>query len=177
MNYASGSASMAIPKSQMVTGPTDMFEQKQYSIYEIEKLSKEAERMGLTPEIRDLVEAHKECQKKLQEKAIKLGLLEAFAMESMDENVVELRNQLFTVITLLYSDKIDEMMREQITQESSAVEFDSDINKVFDDRGDVKEDCPKYDIVSRMKGYLIKRRRYKSQLASLKKKAKNNAGL
>lgn len=176
MSHTSNAATRA-PSSQMVTTAVEKLGKKQFDVYEIEKLKKEAERMELTPEIRDLVEAHKKLQTKLQEKATKLGILEAIAMESMDENIVELRNQLFTVVTLLYSDKIDEIIKEQATQEVNPPGLDGDMGMVFDDRGDVKEDCPKYDIINRMREYLTKRTRYKKQLATLKRDLKYKTGL
>ena len=182
MTYASNSPIGVSPTSQKMSGyalESESSERTQFNNYAIMELKKEAEKMGLTPEIYDLIETHKECQKSLQKQAIKLGLLQAFAMESIDENVVELRNQLFTVVTLLYSDKIDESIKELITQDDSVAMLDTDIGIKFDSSGsnEVKEDCSRYDIITRMKEYMRKRGHYKTQLADIKRNLKYNMGL
>ena len=69
------------------------------------------EKMGLVPEIKELSEQVEEVASKLKYKTHELEVLEVLAMESTNENVCELRTQLFTMVKLVHQNEIDQLMK------------------------------------------------------------------
>lgn len=131
----------------------------------VRTLINDAEKMGLTPDVRNLLEDFDEYKKRLEVKVQELSIIEAIAMESMDENVKDLREQLFTVVKLIHSDKIAEVVNEFKNRDRSGG-FTSDSS--------MKEQASnntisKYDIMERMRRYLNKRSDYKRMKESTRK--------
>lgn len=85
--------------------------------YLIHQLKKNSGTMGLTNEVRSLLEEVENIKYNLEVKNMELSVLEAIAMESNDENVVELREQLFSLVKMIYSDKIHELSNQTIKQQ------------------------------------------------------------
>lgn len=136
------------------------------------ELKNSARKMGLIPEIRDMIVNFQECQNILEVKSLELNLLESLTMDSDDENVVELREQLFAVTKLLYSDVIAEAVREEQLKSNTKpddVGFSSDIV--------VKIDMNKNSILNRLRTYIYKRSLYHENIKKIKKRLKEDIGL
>lgn len=69
------------------------------------------EKIGLVPEIKELAEQVEDVAQKLKYKTHELEVLEVLAMESTNENVCELRTQLFTMVKLVHQNEIDQLMK------------------------------------------------------------------
>lgn len=92
----------------------------------VNDIKSNADNIGLTPEIRTLLKEVENIKYKLEVKNAELSILEAMAMESNDENVVELREQLFTLVKLLYSDKIQELSEQTVRNANRIPAFADD---------------------------------------------------
>lgn len=128
----------------------------------VRTLVNDAEKMGLTPEIRNLLEDFGEYKNRLEKKVQELSIIEAVAMESMDENVVDLREQLFMAVKLIHSDEIAEVIKEYAAREQhvdSGLTFSMGTD--FDVKEDGRDTIRKYDVIERMRRYLNKRAEYK----------------
>lgn len=84
---------------------------------QIELISR-AKKAGMTPEIRDLIETFDESRKILIKKNFELNILETLAMESTDENISDLREQLFTTVKLVHPEIINEMMIQEYKEDA-----------------------------------------------------------
>lgn len=80
----------------------------------VNEIKGNTDNIGLTPEIRTLLKDVESIKYSLEVKNAELSILEAMAMESNDENIVELREQLFSLVKLLYSDKIQELSEQSV---------------------------------------------------------------
>lgn len=137
---------------------------------------RDAESMGLVPEVREIIDALEECKEKLARKANELSVLEAIAMESEDENIKELREQLFAVVKMVHSDLLTETMEEYDFREQDNTKRPGSGSggalaggqSIFPVDKDVVREISKYDILERMRRYLNRRAEYKAFM-----KAKN----
>ncbi len=73
-------------------------------------LIEKASRLGMTDDIREMVDDVDRLKEILNKKAAELDILEILAMQSDDENISELREQLFATVKLIHSDVIQEMV-------------------------------------------------------------------
>jgi len=87
-------------------------------------------------ETRELLDAHRKIQNDLSTLTYKLAVLESVAMESTDANVVELRNQLFTVVKMIHSDEIAEI----VDRNKHQYENEARVEFAFSDESEVRED-------------------------------------
>ena len=78
----------------------------------LDELKRQAERIGFGPEIKDLVNDIEELRDQVRRKNLELALLEVAAMESRDENVTDLREQLFTTVKLIHGEEIEEILND-----------------------------------------------------------------
>ena len=78
----------------------------------VDELKRQAERIGFGPEIKDLVDDIEELRDQVRKKNLELSLLEVAAMESRDENVTDLREQLFTTVKLIHGEEIEEILND-----------------------------------------------------------------
>lgn len=119
----------------------------------------DSEKMGLDSEVRDIIDTLDDCREKLTRKADEISMLEAIAMESKDDNIKELREQLFAVVKMVHSDLLAEVANEYYDREGqrSSVFIGSRSSP------DVSSQPPvsKYDILERMRRYLNNRAQYK----------------
>jgi len=77
-----------------------------------EAIIQKAHRMGVTHEIRDLSEQVDEMRKVIRRKNYELDVLEMLALESDDDNVTTLREQLFATVKLIHNDLVDELLKD-----------------------------------------------------------------
>jgi len=163
MSALSGYISSANPSSGLVA--KSEFKQE----VDIAELKKMAHKMGLSPDIYDMLESFEECKYTLESKSMELNALQALAMESDDENITDLREQLFVVTKLLYSDIIEDIMKEP------GYQINAKDSSYLDD--DFKSDMSKGNMFQQMRIYMNKRKRYKEQLTKIKKRLKENMDL
>ena len=113
---------------------------RRQSIDELQKeLVKKAHETGLTPEIKDMIDSVDEARRILTKKNFELNILETLAMESTDENISDLREQLFTTVKLVHQDLVNEIMireyREDALEPSSVygekIDMDNDRHGVY----------------------------------------------
>ena len=79
----------------------------------VHALIDKASRMGLTSDIRDMIDDVGELKAILHKKNAELDILELLAMYSDDDNIIELREQLFVTVKLIHSDIIITMIAER----------------------------------------------------------------
>ena len=77
----------------------------------IDDLKEHADKIGFDPEIKELMEKVDSLSNDIKKKNFELMLLEVIAMESYDDNVKDLREQLFTAVKLIHSEDIEELMK------------------------------------------------------------------
>ena len=137
---------------------------------DINELKNLAKKMGLTPDVRDMIDAFTECRQTLEKKSLELNILATIAMESDDENISELREQMFTVVKLLYSDIIVDIMKDH--NNGYVSEYDGYSSYLGE-----QSVLSKQSILNRMRTYINNRSKYKEQLAIIKKRLKKNMEL
>lgn len=142
---------------------------------DIDQMKQMASKMGLMPDIHDMLEAFEECKLVLTTKALELNALQALAMESDDENITELREQLFVVTKLLYSDIIEDIIKESVDSEAKKERVTGFVGGFQD--GNVKADLSRGNIFQKMRIYMNKRSKYKKDLKKIKKRLKENMDL
>jgi len=79
----------------------------------IEDLAQQAEKIGFDPEIRALIDGIEKIHNDLKKKNLELCFLEIVAMESTDENIADLRQQLFTAVRLIHGDEIEGLLNDE----------------------------------------------------------------
>jgi len=131
----------------------------------LHQLKKQAEKMGLTPEIKELTSEVDELSELIQRKNYELTILEAFAMESPDENVTELRNQLFLTVKLIHSEEIEILLKDADMEKrfTNHGYHDSDVKMHHDQSREFKD-----SLFSRIRGAYNKRKALKKEIKSLK---------
>lgn len=91
----------------------------------IKELTRQAEKIGFSSELKVLVEDVGKIHDELKRKNLELSLLEIIAMESIDENVSDLRQQLFATVRLIHGDEIEEILKDE-NQVRRLANFDID---------------------------------------------------
>ncbi len=131
--------------------------------YLVRNIKESVDMVGLTPEIKELLEEVDSIKYKLEVKTTELAILEAIAMESTDENVAELREQLFTLVKLLYSDKIVELSTNFIRNRPGMLSYD------MDSGGETKpeREITRGSILNRISNFFEKRRKHKKAIKYL----------
>jgi len=152
----------------MNTGDASEARQVDNTEHVIKTLIDDAEKMGLTFDIRDLLDGFNDYKQQLEVKARELSILEAIAMESKDENIRELREQLFMTVKLIHSDEITEVENAYNKRETvaSGLTFTTNVRggriggnmSVEEDDDDT---ISKYAVMERMRRYLNRRAEYK----------------
>ena len=127
-------------------------------------LVREARKMGLSAEAHDVVERFEGIRQELIMKSRELATIEAIAMESNDENIIDLREQLFLAVKLIHSDSIKEVMEEYDEQDQYS-DYDEDCIEVSK-----SVNISRYDILERVRIYLNKRVAYKEIKELMKKR-------
>ena len=79
----------------------------------IRALIEKASRMGLTEDIRDMVDDVNTLKAILYKKSYEMDMLELIVMHSDDDNIIELREQLFATVKLVHSDILQALMAER----------------------------------------------------------------
>lgn len=133
------------------------------------QLKKQAEKMGLTPEIKELAEGVEELSELIQRKNYELSILEAFALESPDENITDLRNQLFLAVKLIHSDEIETLLNDADTERrfSNHSHLDSNVKLYHDEAKEFKA-----GLFSRIRNAYDKRKSLKKELKKVKENFK-----
>jgi len=160
MSYNVPSASAA--KTSSMDGPGIDFQ----------SLIDKSRKMGLTPDIRDMIISFEDCKNILKAKEVELDTLQAIVMESDDENISTLREELFIVAKLLYSDVIEDVIKREVNDTEVKMDNHFDINEKS-----VAADVTSWNIINRISEYRRKRRIYSENLTKIKKRLKENVGL
>lgn len=130
----------------------------------VNALAKEAKKMGLSADVHEVVERFDVVRQDLIRKSRELAVIEAIAMESSDENIIDLREQLFLAVKLIHSDSIKDVIDEYEEQDEYA-DYDNDC---IEDSASVS--ISKYDVLERVRVYLNKRAAYKEIKELMKKR-------
>ena len=165
INMTSGSiAKMAGPSSAQSE------EIRTRSIDELQReLVEKAQKAGFTPEIKDMIDSIDEARKVLTKKNFELNILETLAMESTDENVSELREQLFTTVRLVHQDLVNEIMIHEYRDD--ALEPTS----VYIDKSDIYSN--RDNLIQKVRTWFYKRKEMREQLKQYKKNLKTSMDL
>ena len=84
----------------------------------VHALIEKASRMGLTDDIREMVDDVNTLKEILHKKNFELDMLELIAMNSDDDNISELREQLFATVKLIHSDMLATMLADRESDEA-----------------------------------------------------------
>ena len=96
-------------KSNMLREPDNDLPWRPVESYR-DELYNHALRAGTTGEIKELLEKTNELKTELFLKNQEFELLEMLAMESDNENIVQLRNELFALVKLIHDDDLKQLM-------------------------------------------------------------------
>lgn len=133
-------------------------------IENVNALVTEARKMGLSSDVHEVVERFDEVRQELIAKSRELAVIESIAMESSDENIIDLREQLFLAVKLIHSDSIKDVMEEYEEQD---MYVDYDENCIEES---TTANISRYDILERVRIYLNKRAAYKEIKELMKKR-------
>ena len=140
------------------------------SVDELQReLIEKAQKAGFTPEIKDMIDSIDEARKVLTKKNFELNILETLAMESTDENVSELREQLFTTVRLVHQDLVNEIMIHEYRDD--ALEPTS----VYIDKSDIYSN--RDNLIQKVRTWFYKRKEMREQLKQYKKNLKTSMDL
>lgn len=128
-------------------------------------LIEKARRMGITHEIKDLIDQVRDMERVLIEKNYELDVLEMLAMESDDENIINLREQLFTTVKLVHTDLINELgqelqyrLRDDIIKADMAPQVGSNSNE---------------NLLRRARDWYFKHKQIRKEMKVVKERLKN----
>ena len=121
----------------------------------------DSEKMGLDSEVRNIIDVMDECREKILVKANEISMLEAIAMESKDENIKELREQLFAVVKMVHSDLLTEVETEYYNRNRSLNLNHGVVGSKSNIDDPSQTSISTYDILERMRRYLNRRAQYK----------------
>jgi len=130
------------------------------------ELVERAHKAGLTPEIRDIIESLDESRRILTKKNFELNILETLAMESDDENISDLREQLFTTVKLVHQDIVNEIMISEYRDDALEPDFGWDESVKIDMSRD------RNVLHQKVRTWFYKRREMRAKLKQYKKKLK-----
>lgn len=133
------------------------------------ELVERAHETGLTPEIKDMIDSVDEARRILTKKNFELNILETLAMESTDENVSDLREQLFTTVKLIHQDLVNEIMIREY-REDGLDPF------VYIDKMDIGDDRDGR-ITQKVRMWFFKRKEMREKLKQYKKNLKTKLDL
>lgn len=133
------------------------------------ELVERAHKIGLVPEIKDIIESLDESRRILTKKNFELNILETLAMESDDENVSHLREQLFTTVKLVHQDLVNEIMINEYRDDALDPESGWDSN--------VKIDMGRDALHHKVRRWFYKRKEMREKLKQYKKNLKTNMDL
>lgn len=128
------------------------------------ELVERAHKIGLVPEIKDIIESLDESRRILTKKNFELNILETLAMESDDENVSHLREQLFTTVKLVHQDLVNEIMINEYRDDALDPESGWDSN--------VKIDMGRDALHHKVRRWFYKRKEMRGKLKQYKKNLK-----
>lgn len=128
------------------------------------ELVERAHKIGLVPEIKDIIESLDESRRILTKKNFELNILETLAMESDDENVSHLREQLFTTVKLVHQDLVNEIMINEYSDDALDPESGWDSN--------VKIDMGRDALHHKVRRWFYKRKEMRGKLKQYKKNLK-----
>jgi hypothetical protein len=126
----------------------------------LHELKKVSEKIGLTPEIQDIIDSVETSHISLRKKINELKFLQAIAMESMDDNIVVLRTQLFATVKLIHNDLLQELMGKQEIAIEVEVDFGIGSNNK-EDHFDEKKNISKNSVWNNIRNYVKIRKEYK----------------
>ncbi len=129
------------------------------------ELIERAHETGLTPEIKDIIESVDEARRILTKKNFELNILETLAMESTDENISDLREQLFTTVKLVHQDLVNEIMVREYRDDGLESGFDSNVKM---DMGDDRDGR----LTQKVRMWFYKRKEMREKLKQYKKNLK-----
>ncbi len=137
----------------------------------IDELMRQAEKIGFDPELKTLIEGIDKVHTALKRKNLELSLLEIVAMESPDENISDLRQQLFTAVKLIHGDEIEELLNDdrQVNRLSSMVSHGGLLPDAKPRRQISEKETLKNGIVSRFRKYFNEYRQLRVEIKDLKK--------
>lgn len=140
------------------------------SVDELQReLVEKAQKAGFTPEIKDMIDSIDEARKILTKKNFELNIIETLAMESTDENVSELREQLFTTVRLVHQDLVNEIMIHEYRDEAL------EPHSVYGDKADIYSN--RDNLLQKVRVWFYKRKEMREQLKQYKKNLKTNMDL
>ena len=141
------------------------------SVDELQReLIEKAQKAGFTPEIKDMIDSIDEARKVLTKKNFELNILETLAMESTDENVSELREQLFITVRLVHQDLVNEIMIREYRDDGL------EPSSVYGDKMDMCDDRDGR-ITQKVRTWFYKRKEMREKLKQYKKNLKTNMDL
>ena len=141
------------------------------SIDELQReLVEKAQKIGFTPEIKDMIDSIDEARKVLTKKNFELNILETLAMESTDENVSELREQLFITVRLVHQDLVNEIMIREYRDDGL------EPSSIYVDKMDMGDDRDGR-ITQKVRTWFYKRKEMREKLKQYKKNLKTNMDL
>lgn len=144
---------------------------------DIDELEKQAEKIGFGPELKDIIEEVAVIHTKLKKKNLELSLLEIIAMESIDENISDLRQQLFTTVRLIHGDEIQEILNDENQMarlanfDTSGLLPDAKPRSLISERQELQN-----GIISRFRKYFRDYRQLRVEVRELKKNWKHRNG-
>jgi len=131
------------------------------------ELVERAHKVGLVPEIRDIIESLDESRRILTKKNFELNILETLAMESDDQNISDLREQLFTTVKLVHQDLVNEIMISEYRDDA--------LESGFDDS--VKIDMGRDALHHKVRRWFYKRKEMRGKLKQYKKNLKTKMNI
>ncbi|KKM62990.1 hypothetical protein LCGC14_1516140, partial [marine sediment metagenome] len=129
------------------------------------ELIERAHETGLTPEIKDIIESVDDARRILTKKNFELNILETLAMESTDENISDLREQLFTTVKLVHQDLVNEIMVREYRDDGL------EPSSVYGDKIDMGDDRDGR-ITQKVRIWFFKRKEMREKLKQYKKNLK-----
>jgi len=134
------------------------------------ELVERAHETGLTPEIKDIIESVDEARRILTKKNFELNILETLAMESTDENVSDLREQLFTTVKLVHQDLVNEIMVREYRDDGL------EPSSVYGEKIDMGDDRDGR-LTQKVRMWFFKRKEMREKLKQYKKNLKTKMDL
>lgn len=132
------------------------------------ELIQQAKNMGVSHEVRDIANDLDSVRNAIGRKTRELEIIEGLALESDDQNIANLRGQLFTTVKLIHNDIINTML-DDYDQSERESPYPGDSCSTEEDRP-----MDKSTLMGRIRGFWRRRRMYRKQLKEIKEQLKND---